>query len=145
MPVITNIIPKSGIKRAFPEKIAIEAINAPREREPVSPIKTLAFETLYFKKPKHPPSKEKDKRTSGIISSLFKNDEGIIFICNKIKVESIEKAEILVVVARPSNPSVKFTQLVVATNIKATNVIVNTPKEIDFVLNGRLKSKYPFT
>ena len=60
MPDNTNIMPIIGIKKLFDENMLIDAINPPHEREPVSPINTLALFTLNNKNAKLPPLKQKD-------------------------------------------------------------------------------------
>ena len=49
----------------------IEAINPPRESEPVSPIKTLALNVLKSKNPIIPPASETLKSDRFLYSSVF--------------------------------------------------------------------------
>ena len=72
MPLNTNIIPITGIKKLLDEKILIAPIKPPSDSEPVSPIKTCALLTLKIKKPNIPPIIADDKTFSLTYSCGFK-------------------------------------------------------------------------
>ena len=57
----TNIIPNIGIKNEFNEKMLIAPTNPPSDKEPVSPINTLALLILKNKKPMIEPIKHADR------------------------------------------------------------------------------------
>ena len=65
----TNTKPTTGTESAFPEKRATLAANPPSAREPVSPIKTLARETL--KRRYAPSAPVRQKQNTGIAFSIF--------------------------------------------------------------------------
>lgn len=108
-------MPITKIKNGFFEKIATQATPPPKAKEPVSPINIFAGYAFCHKKANNPPNVQEEKR---IKDSVF--CEGLLKF-NKIKIiKNVEKYAIAVFVASPSNPSVKFTEFVVAIN--TTNV-----------------------
>ena len=69
---ITNIIPIIGIKKLLDENTLTAPIKPPKESEPVSPINTLAFETLKIKNANIPPTIHTDNKFNFSYSSVFK-------------------------------------------------------------------------
>ena len=98
-------------------KIAIEAIVAPREREPVSPIIILAGFVLKNKYPKREPTKMKQNTAISsypIIQTEFQ-------LTNPSAKKAIKESP----PASPSKPSVIFTALLLAIKINKINTPYN--------------------
>ena len=113
-------IPKSGTYSAFPENSVNAEAKPPRAKEPVSPIKTAAGETLKSRYASNAPARQKDK----IASPSFP-------LSLQIKMPKKIKNGMLAPAAKPSKPSVKFTAFTVPKNTNTDNGKIQLPIAID--------------
>ena len=116
MLLVINIMPKSGIKKLLPENILIAPIKPPKDNDPVSPINTLAGDTLNKRYPASAPQRLKQICESAVLPP-----------CKEIIMPKNRKNGKLAPAANPSNPSVRFTQLTVLKNAKAVSGITQPP------------------
>ena len=110
-------------------KIAVHATSAPRARLPVSPINILASFTLNSKKALSAPTDRKHN-----VSTLPQTSAANVSptassrtTCTDSNTASPTRKAIVVVVAKPSIPSVRFTPFVHATKMNTTNGITQNP------------------
>ena len=128
MLLITNIIPIIGIKKLLSVNMLIAPINPPNEREPVSPIKTLALLTLKVKKPNIAPIKHALSNCKFSYSSTLKYNTLKFSHCNIVSTIINIKYTALTCPAKPSNPSVKLTLFVIARKITIIVGMVKKPR-----------------
>ena len=95
----------------------IRPIIDPMHNEPVSPINIFAGNLLKAKNPTHNPDMLKE-------SKLKTKSCGSLF--NKISIPKPQKTIELHPAAKPSSPSVKFTELLNATIVKIANGNINS-------------------